>query len=156
MSLSWQLWWIVEDYQVLSSLTVGLIYPEHKESPVSLGGNWKDALTCLMAIAEANHMHFMARNNCISGISVCALWPCSTAMFDYPSGCVRIWMLLYPAAWLRQMQCHRFVIHFIICWLTIQSVFDRTTVWQQQLPAPTWSRFACFSFLRVWWQLSEL
>lgn len=58
-----------------------------------LGWNWKDALIYLMAIAEANHMHFMAKNNCVWGIeSVCALWPRSAAMFDYPSGCVRMWL----------------------------------------------------------------
>lgn len=35
MSLSRQLWRIVEDYQVLGSLAARLIYPERKESPMN-------------------------------------------------------------------------------------------------------------------------
>lgn len=67
-----------------------------------------------MAIAEANHMHFMARNNCIWGIaSVCALWPYSAAMFDYPSGCVRMWVNATVTSWLvkanaMSQNCHSF------------------------------------------------
>lgn len=70
MSLSRQLWQTVEDYQVLGSPAAHLISAQRKESPVRLGwvGGWggglKDALIYLMAIAEANHRYFIARNNC--------------------------------------------------------------------------------------------
>lgn len=42
MSLSRQLWRIVEDYQVLGSLAARLIYPERKESPVSSAGGGRE------------------------------------------------------------------------------------------------------------------
>lgn len=42
-----------------------LIYPEHKESPVSLWGDCKDALVYQMVIAQANRMYFIAWNVCI-------------------------------------------------------------------------------------------
>lgn len=67
-----------------------------------------------MAIAEANHMHFMARNNSIWGIvSACALWPYSAAMFDYPSACDRMWVNATETSWLvkanaMSQNCHSF------------------------------------------------
>lgn len=89
-----------------------------------------------MAIAEANHMHFIARNNCIWGIvSACALWPHSAAMFDYPSDCVRMWVNATVNSWLvktnaMSQNCHSF--YNLLTDNPVQTVFDEKRVWKQQ------------------------